>query len=288
MFQSTAQTRPQDFLYPVQFDQFQRSYPFTNPAYVGQNGPLGINLGSQFTGNTSGQVATFFSTLSFRIQDQKKGNSQYLGLNVYNDQQGPKISTTRIYGMYAIKVELKDSLTLTGGIAGGALAFTIEPTGGPVATAGNTAIAPDAKGGVWLQGNTSYMGVSLNQAFNNDLTPFRTPIRLERHFNFTAGKKVRLNKRFAISGAANMRTGSHIALQVILSTRLHIRESLEAGVAYHVNRAQIIPQIGIKSIQIGKHELTAAASYKIVAPWSRRLSALRALGLSINYRMLDL
>ena len=283
-----AQTNPQDFFYPVQFDQFENSYPFTNPGYIGQNGPLGINLGSQFTGNTGGQVATFFSTLSFRVQNEKKGNPQFIGLTVYNDQQGPKISSTRLYGMYDITIALEDSLTLTGGLAGGGFAYTIEPTSGPVATAGNTALAPDAKAGLWLQANEAYLGISLNQAFNNNLTPFRVPIQLERHFNFSAGKTVNINKELAIRGAGNLRTGPHIEMQGILSAKIEIGQNLAAGFAYQVNRAQIIPQIDLKRIQIGKHHLRAAASYKVAAPWSRRLSDLRALGLSIHYKMPNL
>lgn len=278
-----TQTSPQDYIYPLQFDQFQQTYTVTNPAYIGQKGPLGIELGSQFSGNTQGEVATFFSTLSFRISDPKKGNRQYVGLNVYNDQIGPKISQTRFYGYYAISVELNDSLTLTGGLGGGGVAYTIEPTSGPVATAGNTAIALDAKGGIWLKGDQAYLGISLNQAFNNDLTPFQRPIRLERHFNFTAGKRIRLNKQFAISTAANLRTGPHIQVQGILHTSLIIRKVVEAGFAYQVNRAQIIPQVGLKQIQLGKNRLNMKASYRISAPWSRGFQDFRSLGLSIGY-----
>lgn len=286
-----AQTGPQDYIYPIQFDQFQQTYSVTNPAYIGQNGPFGIDLGSQFSGNTQGEVATFFSTLSFRISGPKNGNRQHIGLSVYNDQQGPKISQTRFYGYYAISVDLNDSLTLTGGFGGGGVAYSIEPTGGPVATAGNTAIVQDAKGGIWLKGNEAYLGISLNQAFNNELTPLQRPmgrpIRLERHFNFTAGKRIPLNEQFAIKTSANLRTGPHIEGQGILHTSLIIRNSLEAGFAYQVNRAQIIPQVGLKQIELGKNHLNVKASYRVTAPWSRGLQDFRSLGLSIGYNMMN-
>ncbi len=278
-----AQTGPQDYIYPIQFDQFQHTYTVTNPAYIGQNGPFGIDLGSQFSGNTQGEVATFFSTLSFRISNPKKGNRQYVGLTVYNDEIGPKISQTRFYGYYAISVELNDSLSLTGGLGGGGVAYTIEPTGGPVATAGNTAIVQDAKGGIWLKGHQAYLGISLNQVFNNELTPFQRPIKLERHFNFTAGKRIRLNKQFAINTSANLRTGPHIEGQGILHSSLIIRKTVEAGFAYQVNRAQIIPQVGLKQIKLGKNHLNVKASYRISAPWSRGLQDFRSLGLSVGY-----
>lgn len=251
---------------------------------MSNHGSFGIDLANQFSGNTQGEVATFFSTISYQIADQNQGNPQHIGLNIYNDQNGPNISRTRFYGMYSVNVALNDSITVSGGLAIGGISYSIDATTGSVATAGNTAYAPDAKGGIWLKGNRFYLGISLNQALNNQITPSRDPIQIERHFNFTGQQRIPISQNLNLNLSANLRTGPNREEEGFLGINLRVKNKLDAGVSYQVNRAQIIPKIGIFDVNIGNQKLDAMASLRIPAPWSLGFRDLRALGLSASYQ----
>lgn len=265
--------------YPFGFDQFEQSYSLINPAYIGQKGDLGIDLVSQVSGNSRGEVASYFATISYRINKQKEGNPQYIGLNLYADRAGPFLSATRFYGMYAIDIALNDSLTLSGGLAAGGLNYQADPT---PRSPGGSALSADAKGGIWLDGEKYYIGVSINQALNNRITPFEEPLQLDRHFNFTAGGDVDLGEDFALRLSGIIRTGN--AEQELLNILLKIKETISGGFAYRFRRKQVVPKVGFSGVRIGNNELQARVSAKLGLP-GRQAKAFQTIGLSVSYNV---
>ncbi len=270
----------QDSYYPFGFDQFEQSYSLINPAYIGQNGTLGIDLVSQVDGNARGAVASYFTTISYRINKQKNRNPQHIGLSLYTDRQGPFLSATSFYGMYAIDIALNDTLTLSGGLAAGGLNYQVDPTR---RSPGGSDFSADAKGGIWLDGEEYYIGASINQALNNRITPFEQPLQIDRHFNFTAGGDVDLGQAFALRLSGIIRTGNEE--QELLNLLLKIKETIAGGFAYRFRRKQIVPKVGISGVAIGNNELQARVSTKLGLPGEQAIGAFQVIGLSVSYNV---
>jgi len=270
-----------DAHFPIRFDQFNQTYSWVNPAYIGNNEHLGVKLGNQFYGNSLGPVYTVFSTMHLQVNNAgnaAQANDHFMGLNLYRDQEGQFIGRTRAYLLYAIRIPLTEELSITGGVGAGGLNYTVA---GTQVSRGNSVFVSDLKGGGWLNGENFYLGASVNQAFNNTFTPISQTISLSRYYNFAAGgtltlsPEIDLNPNVQYLFSSDREPGLHLNL---LTT---IRNKLAGGLTYHHKRS-FVPMLGIRNVGVGNGNFEAMVSYRI--PIGRYVyTGLRTYELTVGY-----
>lgn len=254
--------------FPQNFNQFSQAYSMTNPAFIGSETDLGIDLGNKIFGNNFGKRYTLFGTFHFQMNDEANNNDNdiendhYLGVNLYREQEGEFIGRTRGYLLYSVNVPLSDSLTISGGLGAGALNYVVEPDPSGF-VAGNSVMVFDLKGGVWLSSPSYYLGFSVNQAFNNTFRPIVQPIELSRFYQVMGGVDFSVSDHVDLKPQFNYSYRSNDSNFFRIGVMANISGKLEGGLNYqHQNPRTISPVLGLTNVSVGNNLLEAKLSYR--------------------------
>ncbi len=183
--------------YPVQFSQLDYSKSSFNPALICLRSPLEFIIGTQqYTGyfdDISTQYAMVGVQIPFDQPDNRPRN--ILSIRFSNDQEGVYISRNRAYLGYSFHTKVIDNFYLGGALEFGSMGYVVE---GTPSTGNASKYVIDGSAGVSIYNENLTTGVSINQAFNNEVQPLDEVTRLYRHMNLFAAYNFIISEYFEI------------------------------------------------------------------------------------------
>lgn len=181
----------------AQFGQYIFNQLIINPAYAGTKGV--INAQGIYTSQWTGLDGTP-TTQSVSIEGPVS-NSMGLGLHLINDQIGAQ-SQRAIFGSYAYKIRLNQSLRLSIGISAGASYFALNGNELNYQNSNDPAIPLnqvnsyrfDSKVGIFLYTKRFYTGFSVSDLTANTTSPEDLMVTGQaNHFYLTSGYVIKIS-----------------------------------------------------------------------------------------------
>lgn len=168
--------------YPVQFSQFDFSKSSVNPALICLRSPLEINIGTQQYTGYFDDISTQYATLGLQVPFNQPENRprSIISIRFSNEQEGVYISRNRAYLGYSFHTRIFDNYYMGGALEFGTMGYVVE---GTPSTGNASKYVIDGSAGLSLYNETLTIGVSINQAFNNNVQPLDEVTRLYRHMN---------------------------------------------------------------------------------------------------------
>lgn len=185
------------FNYPVQFSQVHFSKGTFNPALVCHHAPLDVFMGTQqYTGHFK-NVSTQFALAGIQIpfSEYSANSKNIITFRFTNDQEGYYISRNRGYAGYSFHTRIGGDYYLAGGIEIGTMGYAVQ---GTPSTGNASRYIVDGSSGVSVYNSHLTTGISLNQAFNNEIQPLDEVTRLYRHLNVFAGYHINISNNFEL------------------------------------------------------------------------------------------
>lgn len=224
-----------------QYSQYMFNQLAINPAYAGSREALSaaMFLRSQWTG-IEGAPKTGTFTINGPLKKRKVG----LGLELINDQIGPK-KTTGIMGSYAYRIPIKKG-KLAFGLRFGMYDYTYnwakieyKDQADIYNTQNQTSkIVPTADAGVYYYTNTLYWGLSATHLTNGRITSISNPnggdAQLSPHYFFTLGKawafsdKLIFSPSFIIKSAKSAPSTADMNFSFLIDQRLWLGVSVRS------------------------------------------------------------
>lgn len=222
--------------YPVQFSQIEFSKTSINPALICLRSPLEFIIGTQQYTGFFEDISTQYAILGIQIPFYQPKNypRNILSIRFLNDQEGAYISRNRAYLGYSFHTKVFDNLFLGGAIELGSMGYVVE---GTPSTGNASKYVLDSSAGISIYSENLTTGVSVNQAFNNEVQPLDEVSRLYRHVNVFA------SYNFIISQNADV------------YPKILFRYPYKSGYNYNLD-------IGLETILINKLLLGTSYRYK--------------------------
>lgn len=185
-----SQTASSGEIYPKSFTQYFFVPSPINPAGIGQEDKVELKSITHFFSN--GPFRNVYQTAghaSYRLGDSLK-MKHAIGLSYQFEKDGGYLNRSRAYVNYVLSRQLFPTINFSIGIALGGFDYTVVPTNSNV---GGGELVPDGKFGVYLQHSSWSLGISLNQLFDNTISPFDATFDLPRypiaigHYKMNAG-----------------------------------------------------------------------------------------------------
>lgn len=189
-FYGFSQTASSGDIYPRTFTQYFSAPSPINPAGIGQENKVELKSITHFF--TNGPFQNVYQTAghaSYRIGDSLK-MKHIFGLSYQFEKDGGFLNRSRAYINYVLSRLLFPTINFSVGLAIGGFDYSVVPTNSNV---GGGDLVPDGKFGVFLEHTNWSLGVSLNQLFDNTVSPFDATFDLPRypiaygHYRLNAG-----------------------------------------------------------------------------------------------------
>lgn len=195
----------QEHLTQYQFNQFA-----FNPALAGSKSCIDIRGGYrlQWVG-IDGAPETGFLNAHLPLKFGKKKSSIYgpshgIGTLLKRDAIGP-FSNVEVDLAYAFHIPIKRSIKLSLGTSLGMKQFAFDANkfttiyqDNAVPGSRSFLVFPDLRFGAWLTTKNEYFGFSIHNLLGNSLSELSENSKFQRHFYFTAGKKMKLEKGWTL------------------------------------------------------------------------------------------
>lgn len=234
-FWSTAQQDPQ-------FNQYFFNPLSINPAYAGSRGTMSAVAihRSQWVGFDGAPT-----TQSFAIHSPTSNKKMGLGLQLMNEQIGPK-NTVAISGVYAYKVKLGRG-KLGFGLRASLFNYKFDWDEIDYADGTNftgidrgkeTFMTPSFDFGMYYSDNRNYIGIEFTHLNEGDLDLQSDNINLNNSVNqqaqivFTAGKAFRINRNVTFKPSVLAKTSSNFPAFIDLNASVLLKEKLWLGMSY--------------------------------------------------------
>ena len=245
-----------------QYSMYMFNQLLINPAVTGTEDYMDAKLGyrSQWIGlegapqNFYGTFHTPFKKLKSEFDDVKPLAWHGLGGFATGELTGP-LNKFKLYGSYAYHLPITNTMVLSLGTFLGfqnyyvnkdKLRFVDNQT--DAAVGGNiSAISPDGSIGSWLYSRNFYVGLSILQIFNNrvKVTDGTTPEgKLNRHYFFTAGYRIKLDEQWAIVPSVLVKGISPAPVQFDINAKLRYQDKIWFGGSYR-NKDAIVALVGM-------------------------------------------
>lgn len=210
-------------VYPDVLSSYFYNMASINVGYIPSNGTADFAVGYKFH---EGQLKKV-NTLSFaagKIFRSTKGNTQMLRVLVYNEQNGPYISSPKGYFNYAYEVKLGEETSCFAGLAlGVAGVYFSAPT-----FSGATWM-PDGSLGIGLRYRTLSLGASTLQMFNSSSSQLGDTYRLGRLYHFYGNLEQELGLDWKCNGYLLWRKLSATEDDLGVALSFTVREAFTLG-----------------------------------------------------------
>lgn len=256
-------------LYPDQFSSFFYNKSFINPAYFPENGESEILLQSKLRSGIHSDISTFGASIQKTFGDENR-QLHSVRVSLFNEKEGPYISTPRGYVSYGININIKDDLSLAAGVSLG----MVNPNYNTPSRAVSTIIIDGAAGAI-LRYKQTQIGLSCNQLFNNASTD-------NRAFNLSRFYGLYIDQSFKVSPFLNLKGQVLILYYTDIPTQFngaisgYYKQLFDFGVGYRNTSGSYLFST-IKINPESQHPLSVGALYN-----STFLSTVQVLGASFE------
>lgn len=242
-FAGTSLYAQQDAMY----SQYMFNMMAVNPAYAGSREVLSITglTRAQWVGVEGAPVSNTLS-LDMPIKSKKVG----LGLQVFNDKIGVT-SSSGFYASYAYRIKFERS-TLAFGLQGGMVHFTtnyaqLRLNSSPATAAPDNAfrenssvIIPSAGAGIYLSDDRYYIGASLPNLFNTQISSgSEVQVNKYNHLFLMGGYVFKLNRDFKLKPSALLKAVKGAPMQLDLNLNLWMYDVFAIGGSYRTGDAAV-------------------------------------------------
>jgi len=228
---SIAWSQTTNVLYPDLYSQYDANMYLVNAAYVPNEIATDLSAFYKFQQGAFKDVATMsFSAAKFFRKENESVHA--LRISVFNEKQGPYISSPRGYVNYAYELPLGEETKLAGGLAMGFAGMNY--TG--VSTTGDVnVLMPDASSGLVFKFRTLHLGAAGQQLLNSKTKPFAGQIELRRYFHFHMSHELDLNENWKWKYYALYRLLPLIPNEALVGTSFMFREAIGLGAVCRSN-----------------------------------------------------
>ncbi|MES2778321.1 MAG: type IX secretion system membrane protein PorP/SprF [Bacteroidota bacterium] len=241
------------------YSQYMFNMMAVNPAYAGSREVLSITglSRAQWVGV---QGAPISNTLSFDMPIKSKHVG--LGLQVFNDKVGVS-SSSGFYASYAYRIKLERS-TLAFGLQGGLVHFTTQYAqlrldGAQTVIADKAfqenanIIIPSAGAGIYLSDDRYYIGASLPNFFNTQISS-STQVKVNKydHLFLMGGYVFNLTRDFKLKPSVLLKAVKGAPMQLDVNVNFWMYDIFAIGASYRTGDAAV-----------GMIELQAAPNFRI-------------------------
>jgi hypothetical protein len=218
-------------LYPDLYTLYDANMYLVNTAYIPNDTRTDLSAFYKF------QIGAFkeVSTLAFsaaKLYRRENESVHSLRLTVFNEKQGPYISSPRAYVNYGYELRLGEETRLAGGLAMGFAGMNY--TG--VSTTGDVnMLLPDASSGLIFKYKTLHLGAASQQLLNSKTKPFYSQIELRRHYHVHLSHELDLGLHWKWKYYALYRLLPATANELMVGTFLLYSQAIGLGVVMRSN-----------------------------------------------------
>lgn len=253
------------------YSQYMFNMMAVNPAYAGSREVLSVTglSRAQWVGLEGAPVS---NTLS--IDMPIKGKRIGLGVQVFNDKIGIT-SNNGMYGSYAYRIKF-DKSTLSFGLQGGFVNYSAEYTRVRLSSSAYavsdkafqenvSVIIPSAGAGIYLSDDKYYIGASLPNLLNTQISS-NTQVKVNKydHLFLMAGYVFNLSSDFKLKPSGLLKVVSGAPIQADVNVNLWMYDILALGVSYRTGDAAV-----------AMVEIQAAPNFRVGYAYDQSVSGLR-------------
>jgi len=246
------------------FTQYQENKYMINPAVAGTTpySPLTFGYRKLWTGiNNSPTMQIMNSHLLI-------ADNMGVGAKLFNYSTGP-LDKTGIEGTYAYQITINTDLTLSMGLSGQLYQFHLNKSNivmedmndDVLITGAEKVIIPDAAFGTYLYSNNYYVGLSVFQLFNRNVSLFSNgglENKQIRHYFFTAGYKIDINNNWAFEPSTLFKFIESGIYQADINAKTTFKETVSLSLSYRTQEA-----IGV-AVGFNKDKMFIGYAYDIL------------------------
>ena len=254
-----------------QYSMYMFNQLLINPAVTGTEDYMDAKLGyrNQWIGieghpqNFYGTFHTPFKKLKSEFDDVKPLAWHGIGGFATGELTGP-MNKYKLYGSYAYHIPLSQTMILSLGTFLGFQNYYVnrdkvdfkDNVPDPAINGSVSVISPDGSVGGWLYSRQLYVGLSILQIFNNKVKVSENGNpegKLNRHYFFTAGYKIKLDEQWALVPSVLVKGLSPAPVQFDINLKARYQDKLWFGASYR-NKDAVIALIGMtldQKIDIG-------------------------------------
>jgi type IX secretion system PorP/SprF family membrane protein len=252
-----------------QFSQYMLNQYIINPAVGGTSDAYDVKSGyrNQWSG-FKGAPNTFYITAYTQLGKHigpNAGRSKFepknthgLGFRIINDVAGP-LKSSILNASYAYIIQLNKKIHVSLGVFMGVEQLSLDEEELKL-TNPNTEIAngfktikPDLSLGLWMYSKSTYVGLSSNQLYLNNigsvLNKNPNSFLVASHYFATAGASINLNSDFKLLPSVLLKYSQNTPVSIDLNSKICWDETLWAGFSFRGN-SELVTIVGA-SIQNG-------------------------------------
>ena len=227
----------------TQYTQYVFNHFSVNPAVAGSKDCIDVRLGfrKQWVG-FPGAPTTGWASIHGAIRQKSKPymkNRHGVGMWIEADENGV-LGYTIFNLAYAYHVQMAKDNFISMGFFAGVNQFKIDqgeinavdPTDPLLASKGSVIVVPNISPGIWMYSKHGWAGLSIHQALGNRIPDVGENSRLTRHFQFSAGRRVRMNKTLAFVPSTLMKLSPGSPLAIDATAMIEYRRKLGLGITY--------------------------------------------------------
>lgn len=243
---------------PSYTDQFYNNHPLITPAYTDTINKTTFRAGDKSqTGLFKGVNKIYFDA-DFNNRNRSLRNYSNYGLTVLNNRIGEFINASRVYGRYSRTINLTEKAQLTAGIAFGLISLKFSPS---QVSPGGTGLSPDGSIGLSYGRDKFCIGTSVQQMFNNGITPVNQKFIFNRYLNIYGYKHFQLtyNLLLTLHALAQLQQNNTILNgAAVLGHGEHLQFSIGGR-----NTKAIVFSAGVQQLDAGFGLLSTVLSYQV-------------------------
>lgn len=226
----------------TQYSHYVLNYFGINPAVAGSSPCLDLKIGyrKQWTG-VEGSPSTAFANVHGNF-GKKKHNFHGIGGQVETDDVGP-LSFTSLAIAYAYHMKMNSRNFISAGIGAGFMQYRVDAAGlvlpevgfgndPAFGTAANEFVFPIVNFGLWYYNEDRFIGFSVRNVSNNNLTTIGSATRITPHYSLTAGKHVEMEEGFAFKPSAHLKYVASSRLSIDVTAMINYKDKLELGAGF--------------------------------------------------------
>jgi hypothetical protein len=203
--------------------------PLVNPAWSDEDSRA--TFGSLYKSRTGilNEVASLTAYADVSLS-RNKSFGQIARVLFHNEQEGPFISSPGFYGNYAVRVPLKEDISVSMGLAAGVASLSFTAASG----SGRASVA-DGNAGMVFRFKKSEVGAASYQIFNSSMVAISSRLVFRRFWQFYAQSQRDINENFTIRGHLFWRP-QPLKDYANASAILSYRETVSMGAMYQLFR----------------------------------------------------
>lgn len=213
-----------------------------NPAYAGYHKCFNANLwGKKQWFGIDGTPVSFLLSAHTPLPNEKSS----VGITVFNESWGVN-RQTGANGIYSHRIKLKEHIELSGGLLAGVIQYSVDNqsltqqnASDPVFTQNISRVMPDFSGGLFLNSDKYFVGVSASHIQRNFFQASGDALLYRKQYFISAGALLFSNYDVKIKPSILVRGTEESSLQADLSVNALFKEVLWFGMSYRTSGALV-------------------------------------------------